>query len=651
MMSVVQSINDMPNSHNPTQTPRTIKEGIKLDLTKQQHIPFGTLAMFHIAGKAQNGIDKFLPRSELGIVLGPSPTSSHAVRCYLFHSKDVRIRHHFTVLDRVPVDFEWKVKDHLNPSRDQFLVHTFQKATVSALRKRRADASTGSAAAPTQIYLPEPPPAVTSALQQPAPVSVPSVIMEVSADRVDFDPDHAEEGSILVPVPPIASRDSSAVIDDHQAEKRLKLTEDSIAEIIQQPPPSTAPVVEEAATTAGRQRRKTTGSWKDGPAKIRAVLQAYRISVTEALQGPYAAQSKDAILDEIRNMLDYQVGHYVRKRDIPLQYRNNILGSFMFLKHKHKPDGTYQKTKARFVGDGSRQGKHMYDLISSSTVALTSVFMLLNIASYFKAKVSAYDIKGAFLNAKFTDKDEPTYLVVRPDIASLWVLLDPSAKPFLTERGELYLCLDKFIYGMKQAPKKFEEDLHGRLIALGYTQCQHDECVFVKRTDHGFSILSTHVDDILQVTNSDELREQLRSCLTEAYTTIDYHENADSYLGMTLQQSPDRSSITLSQLGLTKSILERCAKEGWKPVNTPAAPNLFDEVEEDNPLLEDNKEFLSIIMTLMYLARLTRPDLLLPVTYLASRAHSPRKSDLKKLERVIKYLLWNAAKRTYHPLR
>jgi len=433
------------------------------------------------------------------------------------------------------------------------------------------------------------------------------------------------------------SNDSDTEVDN-PAEKRRKISEDAHVDVPQQQPPHTAPTVVEAAPTAGRQRRKA-GSWKDGPAKMRDTLNAYRISVREALEGPYAAQSKDAILDEIRNMLDYQVGHYVRKQDIPSRYRNNILGSFMFLKHKHKPDGTYLKTKARMVGDGSSQGAHMYDLISSSTVALTSVFMLLNIATYYKAKVSSYDIKGAFLNAKFTDKDEPTYLIVRREIAELWVLLDPSAKPFLTERGELILCLDKFIYGMKQAPKKFEENLHGRLRDLRYTQCVNDECIFVKRTEHGFSILSTHVDDILQVATCDALREELRFCLKEAYTTIEYHENADSYLGMTLVQSPDRSAITLSQLGLTKSILERCAEEGMKPVNTPAAPNLFEETVEDDEMLEDNKEFLSIIMTLMYLARLTRPDLLLPVTYLASRAHSAKKGDLKKLERVIKYLL------------
>jgi len=91
---------------------------------------------------------------------------------------------------------------------------------------------------------------------------------------------------------------------------------------------------------------------------------------------------------------------------------------------------------------------------------------------------------------------------------------------------------------------------------------------------------------------------------------------------MTIDQSEDSSVIKLSQRHLTNTIVEKCAREGTRPVNTPAASNLFDN-EDDDELLPNNNSFLSIVMSLMYLARLTRPDLLLPVTYLASRGHAP----------------------------
>lgn len=117
-----------------------------------------------------------------------------------------------------------------------------------------------------------------------------------------------------------------------------------------------------------------------------------------------------------------------------------------------KADGRYDKTKARLVVDGSNQGKHMYDFISSTTVSLSLVFVLFNIASYFKCHMVTYDIKGAFLNAVFTKDDEPTYVVIRKEVAELWANIDNECTPYRNYKGDFMLKLDKFAYGLKQSP-------------------------------------------------------------------------------------------------------------------------------------------------------------------------------------------------------
>jgi hypothetical protein len=48
--------------------------------------------------------------------------------------------------------------------------------------------------------------------------------------------------------------------------------------------------------------------------------------------------------------------------------------------------------------------------------------------------------------------------------------------------------------------------------------------------------------------------------------------------------------------------------------------------------------YLGIVMTLMYIARLTRPDILLPVTYLASRSHMATTTDMQHVQRIVNYL-------------
>ena len=46
-----------------------------------------------------------------------------------------------------------------------------------------------------------------------------------------------------------------------------------------------------------------------------------------------------AIMDEIKNMLDYKVGHYVHYNDITSANKQNVLRSFVFIKQKIFPNG------------------------------------------------------------------------------------------------------------------------------------------------------------------------------------------------------------------------------------------------------------------------------------------------------------------------
>jgi hypothetical protein len=219
----------------------------------------------------------------------------------------------------------------------------------------------------------------------------------------------------------------------------------------------------------------------------------------------------------------------------------------------------------------------MYDFISSSTVALSSVFLMFNIATHYKTILASYDIKGAFLHAKFKKDDEVTYIRVDKEVAALWVEQDPTAAPFIDEQGCLTLELDKFIYGLKQSPYKFQELLNSVLLKLGYKRLVHDECMYIKHDDNGgFSLLSTHVDDILQACTSKELYDELSAGLIAEFQDISPKLEATSYLGMTIDRSEDMSYIRLTQKGLVEECLEKFAdvcSAGTK--KTPAATNLF----------------------------------------------------------------------------
>ena len=388
-------------------------------------------------------------------------------------------------------------------------------------------------------------------------------------------------------------------------------------------------------------------------AKVREFESAYKISVKESLAGEHAQESHEAIISEIQNMLQYRVGHYVKQKDIPRDKLGNILQSFMFLKHKTLPDGSYDRTKARMVGNGANQKHHMYDLVSSSTVALSSVFLLFNIASLNRSKLTTYDIKGAFLHAQFGELDEVTYIRINKEVTKIWCELEPEALDFVDERGTLLLELDKFIYGLKQSPLKFQQHLNKVLTNLGYTPLTQDECLFVKHDGKDYSVLSTHVDDILQTATCQKFYDELKVGLTAAYSEITTTENGTAYLGMSIERSSEDSRfIKVTQQGLIDKIVKSYPKQTGdrQKYFSPSDDDLFVVTgkPEDKDLGEkERREFLSVLMTMMYLARLTRPDILLPVTFLASRTHCATSSDVRKLMRIVRYLEVSDAKGIY----
>jgi hypothetical protein len=89
-------------------------------------------------------------------------------------------------------------------------------------------------------------------------------------------------------------------------------------------------------------------------------------------------------------------------------------------------------------------------------------------------------------------------------------------------------------------------------------------------------------------------------------------------------------------LGYTADLLDFASVPG--SVLTPATESLFD-IRESPPLRADAAErFHTLTAKLLYLAKRTRPDILLAVSFLTTRVNCSTDDDLSKLHRVIKYL-------------
>ena len=113
---------------------------------------------------------------------------------------------------------------------------------------------------------------------------------------------------------------------------------------------------------------------------------------------------------------------------------NKPIGYKWIFKRKLKPDGTIDKYKARLVAKGYRQKEGLDYFDTYSPVSrITSIRMLIAIASLYNMDIHQMDVKITFLNGQL---DEEIYM--------------EQPEGFVVEGQENKVCrLVKSLYGLK----------------------------------------------------------------------------------------------------------------------------------------------------------------------------------------------------------
>eukprot|EP00961_Rhodomonas_salina_P178966 2414688-Rhodomonas_salina.1 len=117
-------------------------------------------------------------------------------------------------------------------------------------------------------------------------------------------------------------------------------------------------------------------------------------------------------------------------------------------------------------------------------------------------KMYTSDVRTAYLNARM---ERPAYMY--------------PLKGF--ERKGKLIRLHHQLYGLKSAAKAWHNTLVAMIKAFGFTVVTNDDCMFtIKRGDRVLHILIV-VDDILQATNDEELRQEFLAFLRKDYEVSD----------------------------------------------------------------------------------------------------------------------------------
>ena len=103
---------------------------------------------------------------------------------------------------------------------------------------------------------------------------------------------------------------------------------------------------------------------------------------------------------------------------------------------------------------------------------------------------------------------------------------------------------------------------------------------------------------------------------------------------MNVTRERKNKTIYLDQSGYIDTFIKKFNINGT--TKTPATLDLM--VENGTQSKTDVDQFLSGVMTLMYIALRTRPDILMSVAYLSTKVKEPNETDKMNLIRIFKYL-------------
>jgi hypothetical protein len=245
------------------------------------------------------------------------------------------------------------------------------------------------------------------------------------------------------------------------------------------------------------------------------------------------------------------------------------------------------------------------------------------------------DFPGAYLA---TDTSEEIYMSTSAKKVTI-LLQDEEFQflhPYVRSDGTVLTQVQRGVYGLKQAGKLWHDKLVILLKEFGLEQLDGFPCIFKLKTSEGIMFVAVYVDDMMIACNSRQIREQLMIFLKHEFPDIELNiDLKQSFLGSAIEFNYTNKSIKYDNL---QYIQELCEKYSI----TEGSQYPYDRHFLTNPLndkpFDDTTEYRSLVMSIFYVAKRSRFELLFPISYLATFSSTPMQSHYNKAIVILKYL-------------
>ncbi|KAK3242996.1 hypothetical protein CYMTET_47334 [Cymbomonas tetramitiformis] len=286
------------------------------------------------------------------------------------------------------------------------------------------------------------------------------------------------------------------------------------------------------------------------------------------------------------------------------------------------------------AGDGSRTTGYLPWETSSATPEISAFRLLFIFAALFQLVVSHLDVSQAFMHAKLE--------------FPVWIQF-PSGYTF---KGYSYALLSYALYGLKIAGASWQRMVKQFMLSFKYMgqsfrQSTHDACIYFIYTPTVKAMCVVYVDDFGMACST--ALERAFWTAFRATFKAKHLGPISSILQMTVQH--DDQGVYLNQSRQIKDLMT-ANNIPERPFRTPIDSKLVISRPAD-PDLTLVKPYRSILGSLLWHSRTSRPDIYYAVIYLSQFVACPSEDSMKALIRIAQYLDCTAHYRMafYYPER
>nr|GEW56035.1 ribonuclease H-like domain-containing protein [Tanacetum cinerariifolium] len=192
--------------------------------------------------------------------------------------------------------------------------------------------------------------------------------------------------------------------------------------------------------------------------------------------------------------------------------------------------------------------------------------------------------------------------------------------------------LKKALYGFKQAPRAWYDELSNFLVSKGSSKGSIDPTLFITKHEEDILLVQIYVNDIIFGYTNLKLSKRFEKLMHNQFQMSMMGE-LKFFLGIQIHQSP--RGISINQAKYAQEILKKHGMTLCDSICTPMATKHLDADLSGTPV--DQTKYQSMVRALMYLTA-SRPDIVHATCYCARYQAKLTEKHLTVVKRVFRYL-------------